>query len=70
MAIMRFIVGRNLTRRTAPHVPPRAKSRVQAPDTPELRALEGVTYIPAHDAKGRMDDDLFDLLCQDSASAR
>lgn len=73
MAIMHFMTGmlqrRRQVRRAVPTVLPRAKGRVQAPDIKGLRALDGVTYITAHDANGRMDDDLFDMLCKDGALA-
>ena len=70
MGLTRFITALPRTRRAAPPVPSHAKIRAQGSDIEGLRALEGVTYIPAHDAKGRMDDDLFDMLCEEIAPAR
>lgn len=70
MATKHFIAGILQTGSAELAFLPRAKGRGQTPDIKGLRALEGVTCIAAHDANGRMDDDLFELLCEDEAPAR
>ena len=70
MGLMSFITGRSETRCGASETSARALDQAQTPDLKGLRALEGVTYIPVSDANGRMDDDLFDLLCEESAPAQ
>lgn len=70
MASMNFMVVRSWGRAKVSAANGRgAPKAVQSPEIEGLRALEDVTYVTVSDENGRMDDDLFDLLVGEEASA-